>query len=267
MNYKSLPFQVKAMDDSTGSFEGYASVFGVLDRVGDVVVKGAFAQDLPRFLDEGVITWQHDWGTPIGRPSKAYEDERGLFVHGVISDTMCGRDARTLMKDGVVTKLSFGYDTLEAERLTPENIGSYIDLPSADPHALEQAFKWGYALKKLRIWEVSPVSIPAHPDADITGAKSGSGGRTVIDQSVGVLATLRDYSGRLKDIRDLRLEKGGDLSGEHRAALASLLDGMDQLGKDLRGLLTDPPAPVDQDAVRKAHADFLRLESRLIAGI
>jgi phage head maturation protease len=53
-------------------FAGYASVFGVRDRGGDVVRKGAFGA--PGAVP---LLWQHQ-GAPVGEIERVEEDSRGL---------------------------------------------------------------------------------------------------------------------------------------------------------------------------------------------
>ncbi|GAA0656910.1 HK97 family phage prohead protease [Sphingomonas insulae] len=83
-------------------FGGYAAVFGLVDRAGDVMRPGAFADAGPVPL-----LWQHH-GTPVGRIVALGEDARGLRVEGEIDDADVARlvGARTL--DG----LSVGYRPL-----------------------------------------------------------------------------------------------------------------------------------------------------------
>ena len=57
-----------AAADETGRFEGYASLFGVVDLAKDVVVPGAFRASLAARGARGVrMLWQHDPAEPIGR--------------------------------------------------------------------------------------------------------------------------------------------------------------------------------------------------------
>lgn len=264
MIYKDIAFAIKAIDDGAG-FEGHASVFSTIDRVGDIVVPGAFKDTIPQFLEDGVVVWQHQWSEPIGKPTQAREDEKGLFIAATISDTVKGRDARTLMKDNVVKKLSFGYDILECERLNAENIANYTDISKATPKQLEEAFRWGYALKRLHLYEVSPVSVPAHPDADISGVKGNpprDGGRLMDEHSGAVLATVKDYIDRLEGLAAKREQ----LSDEHMARLKALLAGVDGARVRIETLLKTSGPSVSQDDVLQAHARFLELESRLVAG-
>src|SRR5665213_2763337 len=104
LNYKSLPFEMKMGAGSAGEgvFEGYGAVFHNVDLCGDIIAPGAFAKGLKQFLATGILAWQHEWQEPTGRPLEVREDGHGLFIKGKISDTERGRDARTLLKDGVI---------------------------------------------------------------------------------------------------------------------------------------------------------------------
>lgn len=81
------------------AFAGYAAVFDVVDRAGDVVRRGAFS-------GAGVVPllWQHR-GVAVGALSVVAEDARGLRVEGVVSDLELAR----LVRGGAVAGLSVGY--------------------------------------------------------------------------------------------------------------------------------------------------------------
>ncbi len=80
-------------------FAGYAAVFDVPDRGGDVVRRGAFAG-----AGAVPLLWQHG-GAPIGRVERVEEDARGLRVIGTVEDARAAR----LVAAGALTGLSFGY--------------------------------------------------------------------------------------------------------------------------------------------------------------
>src|SRR6185503_11239202 len=112
LEYKWLPVrELKASDDG-GQFEGLAAAFFNVDDSywPDILAPGCFTQDLPEFLSEGFVSGiNHDWDQPIGKPLSAAENASGLYVKASISDTACGRDVRTLLKDGVVKRMSIGF--------------------------------------------------------------------------------------------------------------------------------------------------------------
>lgn len=81
------------------AFAGYAAVFDVVDRAGDVMRRGAFS-------GAGVVPllWQHR-GVAVGVLSVVAEDARGLRVEGVVADPALAR----LVRAGAVAGLSVGY--------------------------------------------------------------------------------------------------------------------------------------------------------------
>ncbi|MEN2786481.1 HK97 family phage prohead protease [Sphingomonas qilianensis] len=81
-------------------FAGYAAVFDVADRGGDVVRAGAFGA-----VPAGVpLLWQHR-GKPVGVIERVREDARGLRVIGRIEEPRLAG----LVASGAVAGLSFGY--------------------------------------------------------------------------------------------------------------------------------------------------------------
>ncbi len=90
----------------TLAFAGYAAVFDVVDRAGDVARAGAFAGAGPVPL-----LWQHRGG-PVGMLSALAEDARGLRVEGVIADPALADAVRR----GAVAGLSVGYRPVTVRR-------------------------------------------------------------------------------------------------------------------------------------------------------
>ena len=148
MDTKSFRFSVKDIDDQ-GLFEGYAAVFGNVDRTGDVIEPGAFRKTLQE-NPELPILWQHNPAEPIGLTVAAVEDNRGLRVKGQLNlETARGREAYALMKQGVLRGLSIGYDTVK--------------------EAWEGTTR---KLKEIRLWEWSLVTFPANPLAQVESIKA-----------------------------------------------------------------------------------------------
>lgn len=148
---KNLGFEFKANSDKR-TFEGYASTWD-LDLGLDKIEKGAFKKTIAeRFPKNDIkILWQHDYTKPIGLPSHMEEDSKGLFIQGKISKTSLGDEAIELMKDGVVDKMSIGYDVVK-------------DDISEDGQVRH--------LKELVLYEFSPVTFPMNTGADILSVKT-----------------------------------------------------------------------------------------------
>ncbi len=150
-----LDGEFKILDDSPhGSFTGYASVFGNTDRQNEVVVKGAFAATLPGFLKDGFGALNHEWSTlPIATISEAREDDRGLWVKGQFHSTPDAQAARTIVRErlerGKSVGMSIGYRVNDDE--------------------FKEAIRY---LKDVDLFEVSLVSVPANPEAQLAAVKA-----------------------------------------------------------------------------------------------
>ncbi|NBE08687.1 HK97 family phage prohead protease [Paragemmobacter ruber] len=150
--------------------EGYASVFGVADQGGDVVLPGAYAASLKRLAAEGrrvKMLWQHDPAQPIGVWDEVREDARGLWVKGrLLTDLAQGREAAALLAAGAMDGLSIGYRTLRADR---------------DARGQRR-------LAEVELWEVSLVTFPMLPAARVA-AKAAEG---LLGELAWVLRGARD---------------------------------------------------------------------------
>ena len=114
IQFKNATFELKREPDSDGVFEGYASVFGIVDQGMDVVERGAFTKSLGSGRKVKLL-WQHDMAQPIGVWDEIREDERGLFVKGrILKDVQQGAEAMALMRAGAIDSMSIGYRTIEA---------------------------------------------------------------------------------------------------------------------------------------------------------
>lgn len=129
--------------------EGYASLFGLRDQGGDVVLPGAYAASLKRLAARGEkvrMLWQHDPQQPIGVWDEVREDATGLWVKGrILPEVERGREAAALLAAGAIDGLSIGYRTVKAER---DGKGQRL-------------------LAELELWEVSLVTFPMLREARV----------------------------------------------------------------------------------------------------
>ncbi len=143
--------ELKAVGDNSGEFEGYGSVFDVVDSYRDVVLKGAFVESL-QTRGMPALLWQHRASEPCGVYTACYEDEKGLYVKGQLNlETQVGREAYALLKQGALRGLSIGFDTLEEELDKTTGVNK---------------------LKKIKLWEVSIVTFPANEAANVEAVKT-----------------------------------------------------------------------------------------------
>lgn len=155
LRYIERPFEVKAVEDD-GTFTGFGSVFGNVDSYKEVVAPGAFSETLAAWKQAGrlpPVLWQHRAGEPIGPYVEMEEQPVGLWVKGklLVEDVQRAKEARALMKAKAVNGLSIGFVTRE---------DSYDRVTGIR------------TLKKVDLWEVSVVTFPANPAAQISSVKS-----------------------------------------------------------------------------------------------
>ncbi len=138
-----------------GAFEGYASLFGVVDLGRDLVVPGAFRETLATRPPRQVkLLWQHDPSHPLGVWVEIVEDARGLKVRGQLDLTVAkAREVHALMRSGAVDGLSIGFRTERSRR---------------DPATGVRR------LEKLDLWEISIVTFPMLPGARVAAVKGVS---------------------------------------------------------------------------------------------
>lgn len=130
-------------------FTGYAALFDVADRGGDVIRRGAFG-------DAGApipLLWQHDPKRRIGTVEGLSEDGLGLKIDASIDgEGGCAREVAAMLNEGRVSGLSFGYRVRAAHAGAPGRGGV---------RARE--------LTALDLVEVSLVTHPMQPGARICG--------------------------------------------------------------------------------------------------
>lgn len=146
MDFKAVKFETKALGDDR--FEGYASFFNNIDAYDDIIEKGAFRKTIAENRNRIKVLWQHDTNEPIGIPEEMHEDDNGLYVKAKISMTDTGKKALTLIKDGVITEMSIGYDVVKDDY---KMLGT----------------KRVRMLKEVKLWEFSPVTFAANDKAKI----------------------------------------------------------------------------------------------------
>ena len=205
IQHKAIALTLKREPDQDGVFEGYASVFGVVDQGMDVVERGAFRKSLGSRRVK--MLWQHDMAQPIGVWDEITEDERGLFVRGrLLKEVDKGREAMALMRAGAIDSMSIGYRTMEA---VAEGDGRVRKLTEID------------------LFEISLVTFPMLPDAKITAVKAISNERDFekflrdagYSRKEAVALTLHGYKALLKQ-RDAGEDEA--VTGELEALLSKL---------------------------------------------
>lgn len=149
---KSRLAQPLSACSGTGVFVGYASLFGLRDAAGDMVMRGAFAASLKMRGPPNIrMLFQHDPAEPVGTWLEMRENERGLYVRGRLDQNVQrGRELISLLECGGLDGLSIGFRTVNAAR---------------------QKFTNTRQLLNLDLWEVSLVTFPMLEGARVSDMK------------------------------------------------------------------------------------------------
>ena len=252
----NVPFEIKQFDEEDDDFfifEGFASAFGNLDLVDDIVMPGAFKESIEKQFP--VILWMHNRHEPIGMPMELRETTQGLFIKGKLpkdDDFVSGR-VIPQMKVGSIGAMSIGFIALKEE----------FDLD--DPRIRK--------LTKVNLKEISLVTsgFEANPEAIITGFKSlaeilnkteisdkdksfllkniqenNEDGKQITVEDVKKITTRRKFE---KCLRDVGLSKK-----------AAEIAASNKFNESLRG------EPADDDELKNALATITQeLDSKILA--
>ncbi|WP_279051847.1 HK97 family phage prohead protease [Intestinibacter bartlettii] len=119
----------------------------------ETIQKGAFTRALKKGNDIHFLA-EHDENKILASTRngslKLVEDERGLLMTAEISDTSYGRDYHTLIKDGILRNMSFGF-SVDKDNWNRGNDGTYTR-----------------DISDLTLYEVSVVTNPAYPQSSIS---------------------------------------------------------------------------------------------------
>ncbi len=219
IKYLDRPFEVKAIQQD-GTFEGFGSVFGNVDSYKEVVAAGAFAESLASWKTAGrlpPVLWQHRSGEPIGPYLEMEERPVGLWVKGqlLVDDVQKAKEAHALMKAKAVNGLSIGFVTRE---------DSYDRVTGIR------------TLKKVDLWEVSVVTFPANPSAQISSVKS----------AIDAVQTLSEAEDFLRDV--------GRLSKAQATAFISRIKSMPTARSDSDQGLDEVLAAIKRNTALLTHS-------------
>lgn len=169
----TVPLEVKGLTER--EFDGHGSIFRNVDLGGDIVVPGAFKRSLAQHKASGSLPamfWMHDPGKIPGKWADMHEDDDGLAVKGILAPTPLGDEIHTLLKMEAVRGMSIGYRTLDHDY-------------DSDGNRL---------IKEAELWEVSIVSLPMNPLAQVVHVKSQ------LSERGEYVPSLREFESILRDV-------------------------------------------------------------------
>ena len=146
--------EIKMLEDENDTdhfvVEGLGAAFGNIDRVDDIIEKGAFRKTLVNRKTNIKMLFNHNSDDLMGVWTTAIEREDGLFVKGIMhkEDPLAQRMKR-LIDMGALDSMSIGF-----------RVKDYI---------IDDGIR---VIKEMDLHEVSLVPFPANEEAAIMGVKS-----------------------------------------------------------------------------------------------
>ena len=218
MEHKYKEFTLIKSADDAGTISGYFSTYDrIPDSYGDVIAKGAFSETIAKRKESGhpfPLCWNHDLNQIVGSidPEDIIDDDHGPHMDASFFNGPLAQEKREIVKSGVVYQFSFAYEILDA-----------------GPVTLEDGTK-ANELRKLELFEVSIVPVPANPRAEVTDIKAGRRNsqkdadaiREAITLLQGVLGELEDIEEDPKD-SGAKSEEQDPANDEEQKKLEALL--------------------------------------------
>lgn len=162
-------FELKEVNED-GTFVGVASVYGVEDLGGDIVDKGAFKKTISENPVVPIL-WQHKSDEVIGEGSVKEWQGKVLLEGKLDLEDTTAQKAYGKMKRRLVKGLSIGFSTIKS---TWEEVEG----------------RMVRHISELKLWEVSVVTFPMLPAAQVTRVKSAEDQEARIKQLEGEKAQL-----------------------------------------------------------------------------
>jgi HK97 family phage prohead protease len=219
-------FEIREEGDGM-TFVGYAAKFDQpsenLGGFVEYVERGAFSRSL-KSRNDVMLLWNHDAGQPLASTRsgtmKLTEDDIGLRVEARLPQTTLGKDLAILLRDGIVGKMSFGFNVIK---------------DAWNSEGTERR------LKSVRLFEVSAVVWPAY-----TSTSASVRGLDKVAQRASVDAD------ELADVM-LKIEEGADLTPDQAELMKSVVE---RLAPAPEPAVTEEPQP-SLLAVKQKQLDLL----------
>ena len=150
---KSTEVRVEG-DEDAPIITGHAAIFNS-EAHNEVIRKGAFTKTLKESENIRALD-NHDSGKPLastGNDTLALEEDKTGLAFEMKPDTKTsmGRDAVQNIRSGLITGMSFGFETIQDKVTKRSDDGDYLR-----------------ELLEVRLFEVSPVTFPWYEDTDVT---------------------------------------------------------------------------------------------------
>ena len=212
-------------------------MFGNVDSYGDIVVKGAFSNTLSDWEASGnpiPLLFGHNMTDPdynIGHVVSAEEDEIGLKVTAQLDlENPKAKQTYRMLKGRRINQMSFAYDVVDGQYVKGNN-------PDDDEDPTDEV----YEIRKLKLYEVSVVTVGANQETEILAVKSlpSVAERLMADVKAGRVLSAKN-EGMIRTAHD---------------ALTQVLSALDGTTDEQKASEPGPSCQQDDDIATKSDQD------------
>lgn len=156
MELEHKSFEVKSLNEE-GQISAVVSTFGQIDRDGEIMDAGAFANSDGKSIP---MVWAHDWNDPVGRGVVTANKKEATFTGQFFLDTQRGQEAyKTVKAMGELQQYSIGFKVVDQafSMLDGKQVRTFkdIELFEASPVLVGAA----YGTRTIGIKSAQPTDI------------------------------------------------------------------------------------------------------------
>ena len=215
MDKKTLAGRIEIKSESKGEITAVFSTLGVVDKDGDITVKGAMKDGAPvRLSAYNHKSWEG--ALPVGKGVIREVGNEVVFEGQFFMNTTHGRDTfETVKAMGELQEFSYGFDVVDSE----------------EPDQEQKSAGARRILKSLAVHEVSPVLLGAGVGTRTVGVKGEK--KTFAEELTEVVASVKAVRERAAEVMAMRAEKGKGLGEESQDNIVELVREIRELSSIL----------------------------------
>ncbi|MER5252911.1 HK97 family phage prohead protease [Streptomyces sp. NPDC002855] len=243
MDKKTLG-SVEIKSESKGEIRAVFSTLNVVDKDGDITVKGAM-QDGAQVRISAYNHKSWDGALPVGIGTIREIGDEVVLEGQFFMNTTHGRDTfETVKALGALQEFSYGFDVVDSSTEEAKSLGAKR------------------VLKSLKVHEVSPVLLGAGMNTRVLEAKSEK--KSLADELAEVVASVKSVRERCAEVMAMRTGKGkaSPLGEDSGALIKAVEEEFSQLGALLESAEPSVKSEeTDESANEELRAAYLRFMS------
>lgn len=235
---------VEVKDETKGEIRAVFSTLDVVDKDGDITVKGAMQDGAPvRISAYNHKSWEG--ALPVGKGVIHEVGNEVVFEGKFFMNTQGGRDTFEVVKEmGELQEYSYGFDVVDSE-------------PATDDSKSAHGPGHRRTLRKLKVHEISPVLLGAGIGTRTLATKEEK--KSLADQLAEVVASVKAVRERTAEVMAMRTEKGkASPLGEDSGALIEEVQAELKSLSELLSSRAGEPDPDLETANKELQAAYLR---------